>query len=51
MAQPNKGTHGKPHVSQPIHGGTNSKGSDWDKIKYGAPGGKGTKGSGTGTKK
>ena len=41
--QPNKGTHGKPNVSQPIHGGTNSKCSDWDKVKFGAPGGKGTK--------
>ena len=50
MPQPNKGTHGKPNVSQPIHDGSGSKSSDWDKIKFGAPGAKGTKGSGTGTK-
>ncbi len=50
MPQPNKGTHGKPNVSQPIQGMPGSKSNDWDKIKFGAPGGKGTKGSGTGTK-
>lgn len=50
MPQPNKGTHGKPNVSQPIQGPAGSKVTKGDNIKFGAPGGKGTKGSGKGTK-
>jgi len=50
MPQPNKGTHGTPNVCAPVTGDHGSKSSDWDKIKFGGPGGKGTKGSGTGTK-
>ena len=43
--QPNKGTHGKPNVAQPVQGTPGAKSTDWDKIKFGAPGGKGTKGT------
>ena len=50
MPQPNKGTHGKPNVSQPIQGQPGSKATDGKNVMFGAPGGKGTKGSGTGTK-
>lgn len=46
MPQPNKGTHGKPHVAAPIKGAAGSKASDMDKIKFGVHT-KGTKGSGT----
>jgi hypothetical protein len=43
MPQPNKGTHGTPHVSTPIKGAAGSKSSDMDKIKFGmhTPGTKG----------
>ena len=44
MPQPNKGSAGKPHTSQPIQGPAGSKAS-MDSIKFGGPGGKGTKGS------
>jgi len=44
MPQPNKGTHGKPHVSAPIQGAAGSKTSDGDKIKLGVHV-KGTKGN------
>lgn len=44
MPQPNKGTHGKPNVAAPIRGNDGSKTTDSDRIKFGAPGGKGTKG-------
>jgi hypothetical protein len=50
MPQPNKGTHGKPNVSQPIQGPAGSKTTDGKNVMFGAPGGKGTKGSGNGTK-
>jgi len=43
--QPNKGTHGKPNVAQPVQGTPGSKSTDWGQIKFGAPGGKGTKGT------
>jgi hypothetical protein len=46
MPQPNKGTHGKPHVSAPIKGAAGSKASNADLIKQGVHV-KGTKGSGT----
>lgn len=46
MPQPNKGTHGKPHVSTPIKGAAGSKASNADLIKHGVHV-KGTKGSGT----
>jgi hypothetical protein len=49
MPQPNKGTHGKPNVAQPVKGDAGSKSSDMDKIKFGMHT-KGTKGSGKGTK-
>jgi hypothetical protein len=45
MPQPTKGTHGKPNVSQPIKGAAGSSTKDGKMIKFGAPGGKGTKGS------
>ena len=45
MPQPNKGTHGKPNVSQPIMDKTGKGTLDGKGIKFGAPGGKGTKGS------
>jgi hypothetical protein len=46
MPQPNKGTHGKPHVSTPIRGAAGSKTKDGMDIKFGVHT-KGTKGSGT----
>lgn len=45
MPQPNKGTHGKPHVAAPVKGAAGSSTKDGKMIKFGAPGGKGTKGS------
>jgi hypothetical protein len=49
MPQPNKGTHGKPNVAEPVKGDAGSKSSDWDKVHTGIHT-KGTKGSGSGTK-
>ena len=46
MAQPNKGSHGKPHVSAPIKGAAGSKSSNADMIKQGVHV-KGIKGKGT----
>lgn len=46
MPQPNKGTHGKPHVSAPIKGAAGSKTSDAGMVKQGVHT-KGIKGSGT----
>ena len=45
MPQPNKGTHGKPNVAQPVKGDAGSKSNDWDKVHMGIHT-KGTKGSG-----
>lgn len=45
MPQPNKGTHGKPHVAEPISEKGGSKPSHGDKIKFGVHT-KGTKGKG-----
>ncbi len=45
MPQPNKGTHGTPNVSQPVQGPAGSKPTDSKNVMFGAPGGKGTKGS------
>ena len=44
MAQPNKGTHGKPNVAPNIMGAPGSKPSG--DVRFGAPGGKGTTGKG-----
>ena len=44
MPQPNRGTHGKPHVSAPIKGAAGSKTSDGASVKQGVHS-KGTKGS------
>lgn len=42
MPQPNKGTHGKPHVAGAMVGPAGSKPNG--EVKFGAPGGTGTKG-------
>lgn len=44
MPQPNQGKPGTPHTSQPIKGAPGSKPSNGDNIKFGAPGGSGTRG-------
>ena len=43
MAQPGKGTHGKPNEMAPMQGAMGSKATG--EVKFGAPGGTGTKGS------
>lgn len=44
MPQPNKGSAGKPNVSQPVRGDAGSKPSHAENIKFGKPGGSGTRG-------
>ena len=46
MPQPNKGTHGKPHVAAPVKGAAGSKADHTDKVKTGIHV-KGIKGKGT----
>lgn len=43
MPQPGKGSAGKPHVSEPIKDAKRPSHSGGE-VKFGAPGGKGTKG-------
>jgi hypothetical protein len=44
MPQPNKGTHGKPHVAAPLKDKSGSKPNHTDKVKFGVHT-KGVKGS------
>lgn len=52
MSQPNKGSAGKPNISQPVMNTSRPAASTPANsgVKFGAPGGKGIKGSGKGTK-
>lgn len=44
MPQPNKGSAGKPFVSQPIEDSKRPSSSGPGEVMFGAPGGAGTKG-------